>query len=153
MPEKNVIPEFKLASLIDMDTLIEMMSAFYIYDHIVFNETAARNSLRDILENKLFGRVFLINLSEDVIGYIVITFGYSLEFHGRDAFIDEIYFKEEYRGKGFGKVTLEFAENICRENGIRALHLEVERSNTIAQAFYRKSRFEEHDRYLMTKWL
>jgi len=37
--------------------------------------------------------------------------------------------------------------------GVKALHLEVERTNTAAQAFYRKIGFKDHSRYLMTKWL
>jgi ribosomal protein S18 acetylase RimI-like enzyme len=34
---------------------------------------------------------------------------------------------------------------------VRALHLEVERANTEAQAFYHKAGFADHDRYLLTK--
>jgi ribosomal protein S18 acetylase RimI-like enzyme len=37
--------------------------------------------------------------------------------------------------------------------GVHTLHLEVERKNVRAHHLYRKMGFEDHDRYLMTKWL
>ena len=46
-----------------------------------------------------------------------------------------------------------FLADVCRTEGIAALHLEVERANTIAQEVYRKQGFKDHDRYLLTKWI
>lgn len=151
--EKQSKLNFNTASFSDIETLVEMMRELCEHDHRPFEKEGGQKALHGIIENELFGRAFLITLREEVIGYMVITFGYSLEFHGRDAFIDELYFKEEHRGRGYGKTALEFAANFCRDNSVKALHLEVERTNTIAQAFYKKADFEDLDRYLMTKWL
>jgi ribosomal protein S18 acetylase RimI-like enzyme len=101
----------------------------------------------------MIGRVFLITMGGEITGYAVLTFGYSLEFRGRDAFVDELYLRDEYRGRGIGKRALEFLAGVCADNGVCAMRLEVERSNTRAQSVYRKFGFEDHDRYLMTKWL
>jgi GNAT superfamily N-acetyltransferase len=146
-------PEFKLAALSDIDTLIELMRELYLYDHLSFNEEVARAALPLILSNPLFGQVHLICLGEDVIGYLVLTFGFSLEYGGRDAFIDEFYLREKWRGRGIGKIGLQFAAEVCRGQGVQALHLEVERANVKAQAVYRRAGFVDHDRYLMTKYL
>lgn len=153
MIEKNTQLDFILAKQSDAEKLLEMISEFYEYDSISFDKKAVHKALQDIIDNDSFGKVFLLKVHKEIVGYMVITFGYSLEFHGRDAFIDEIYFKKANRGKGYGKLALAFAEKVCMENEIQALHLEVERSNIIAQNFYRKARFEDHDRYLMTKWI
>jgi GNAT superfamily N-acetyltransferase len=83
----------------------------------------------------------------------VLTFGYSLEFHGRDAFVDELYLQEGARGRGTGRQALEFLAGVCSDLGVRALHLEVVRGNEAAQRLYRGFGFEDHDRYLMTKWV
>jgi ribosomal protein S18 acetylase RimI-like enzyme len=77
----------------------------------------------------------------------------SLEFGGRDAFIDELYVRPAYRGQGIGTKVLKFADEVCRSAGVQALHLEVERKNVKAQTFYRKVGFQDHDRYLMTRWI
>src|SRR5262249_5360899 len=137
----------------DIEALIPMMSELYAHDGLSFDESMARRALLGLINNDKLGRVFLILLANEIAGYAVLTFGYSLEFHGRDAFVDELYLRDERRGQGIGKRTLEFLTVVCAENGVCALHLEVERSNANAQAVYRKFGFEDHDRYLMTKWI
>ena len=144
---------FKPADATHIDLLIEMMRELYAYDHTAFDEQANLSALRQLLADASFGRVYLLEAGGDVAGYIVLTLGFSLEYHGRDAFIDEIYVRESYRGRGIGTRGLEFIEGVCRELEVKALHLAVERANTNAQAVYRRAGFVEHDRYLMTKWV
>lgn len=144
---------FQLATSADIETLLAMMREFYLHEELAFDDANAPQALDGILKNEAFGRVFLVRAGEVIAGYVVLTFGYSLEFHGRDAFVDELFLHKAFRGQGIGKQVLEFIVSVCAENGIRALHLEVERKNTIAQRSYRNFGFADHDRYLMTKWL
>ena len=145
---------FNPATSDDVETLIVMMRELYAHDGLApLDEATARRALLGVIGDDTLGRVFLILLSNEVVGYAVLTFGYSLEFHGRDAFVDEIYLRAEHRGLGIGKCALQFLTEVCAAEGVNALHLEVERENTSAQAVYRKFGFEDHDRYLMTKWL
>ncbi|HEY0083936.1 MAG TPA: GNAT family N-acetyltransferase [Pyrinomonadaceae bacterium] len=162
---------FTPASDSDADELVELMREFYAFEHIAFDEGAARRALRQILRDGVLGVIYLIRAAAheaqeqaqvveqaheeqvEVAGYLVITFGFSLEFHGRDAFVDELFLRERFRGRGIGRACVEFAAEVCRAKGIAALHLEVERANTRAQALYRRSGFRDHDRYLLTKWL
>jgi ribosomal protein S18 acetylase RimI-like enzyme len=88
-----------------------------------------------------------------VIGYVVLTLGYSLEYLGRDAFVDELYVRQTYRRQGVGTHAIEHVVRTCRELDVRALHLEVERHNAPAQALYRKVGFRDRDHYLMTRRL
>ncbi len=144
---------FKLADVADIDLLVEFMREFYEFDHLAFDEQVARSALQQILSDDSLGRIWLIQLDGVSIGYVVLTLGFSLEFHGRDAFIDEIYIRAQYQKQGIGRRALEFVEGACLSLDVRALHLEVKRKNTNAQAAYRKWGFEDHDRYLMTKWV
>ncbi|MCG3159607.1 MAG: hypothetical protein JMDDDDMK_00601 [Acidobacteria bacterium] len=151
--DKMTDPIFRPAIPDDIETLIAMMRDFYVHEGLTFDEAGARRALRGIIGAEMFGCVFLILSEDEVAGYVVLTFGYSLEFHGRDAFVDELYLRGEYRGQGIGKRALEFLAEVCAAKGVAALHLEVERKNTQAQAVYRNFGFEDHDRYLMTKWI
>jgi len=144
---------FKLADSSDTDVLAKLMQEYYDFDHLTFDDHVARAALRQILGDDSLGRVWLIQHGEDVIGYVVLTLGFSLEFKGRDAFIDELYIRESYRHEGIGKRALQFVEDVCRSLGVQSLHLEVEQANVNAQEFYRKSGFVDHARYLMTKWI
>jgi GNAT superfamily N-acetyltransferase len=144
---------FTLASASDVELLVELMREFYVCEHLAFDERVARAALEQILSDRRFGVVHVIFVEGAAAGYLVLTFGFSLEFGGRDALVDELYLRENFRGHGLGKASLELAGAVCREEGIRALHLQVDRANTRAQGLYRQAGFREHDRYLLTKWL
>jgi diamine N-acetyltransferase len=142
---------FRVAELGDSELLIGFMRQLYEHDRATFHAAAARQTLDDFLQDPSLGRIWLIELAEQAIGYVVITIGYSLEFHGRDAYVDELYISQDYRGQGIGTQTLLFLEEVCRSLNIKALHLEVEHNNTKAQEFYRKVGFCDRNYYLMTK--
>ncbi len=144
---------FRIAEIADTEILVEFIREYYEFDGHPFDESSLRIALAKILNNDSLGRVWLIQHESEAIGYIVLTFGYSLEYQGRDAFIDEFYIRESYRGQGIGMKTMQFLESVCPALEIQALHLEVERKNTAAQNFYRKMGFKAQERYLMTKWI
>lgn len=144
---------FKVADTSDTEILVEFIQEFHQIEHLPFDSSTIRRLLATFLNDDSLGRLWLIQASGEAIGYIILTFGYSLEFLGRDAFIDELYIRESHRGQGAGTKALQFVEEVCPSLGVQALHLEVDRINTNAQDLYRKMGFADHDRYLMTKWL
>jgi ribosomal protein S18 acetylase RimI-like enzyme len=146
-------PSFRVARPPDADLLVELMRDFNAHERIAFDELAVRAVLAQLFANDEYGLACLIMLNDEVAGYVVIAFGFSLEFRGRDAFVDELFVKEGFRGRGLGGAALRFAEGVCRGRGVRALHLEVEHRNAGAQAVYRRAGFVDHDRHLLTKWL
>lgn len=145
--------EFRLAENSDVDILIPFIQALYKHDNLPFDEAKTRQALMFLIGNQNLGEAWLIFHETNIAGYLILTLGYSLEYYGRDAFIDEIYIRDEFRGLGIGKKAIQFAEERCRILGVQALHLEVEHANVNAQKVYRKTGFEDHDRYLMTKWI
>lgn len=146
-------PSFRPADPSDADALVEMMRDFNAHENISFDEREVRDVLAQLFADDACGLACFILLNGEVAGYVVITFGFSVEFRGRNAFVDELFVKDEHRGLGLGAAAIGFAEGVCRERGVRALHLEVERQNTRAQSVYRRAGFKDHDRYLLTKWL
>lgn len=84
-----------------------------------------------------------------MIGYVAISFGFSIEFGGRDAFIDEIFVSSEYRGSGYGREALALMKAEVARHDIKALHLEVTRTNKRAQQLYRSLGFSEREKYFL----
>lgn len=74
-----------------------------------------------------------------LIGYLMVANGFSTEFGRRCAWIEDIYIKDEYRGRGIGSVCLEYIEE--RYKG-HLLRLEVEEENGRALHVYRKCGFD-----------
>jgi ribosomal protein S18 acetylase RimI-like enzyme len=120
---------------------------------IKFDETAAHASLRRFRSLPAFGGVWMLSEGNKAVGYIILTVGFSFEFHGHDAFIDELYVDAAYRQRGYGRRAVTFIEEKALEMGVNAVHLEVDRGNDAALELYRRAGYADHDRFLMTKWL
>jgi diamine N-acetyltransferase len=105
------------------------------------------------MNDEVYGRIWLLELEQCPVGYLVLTFGFILEFHGKHAVIDEIYLRPNYRGHGYFKMALRFVESFCQQSKIRCLRLEVEKRNEKAQESYLRAGFRQHERLLMTKLL
>jgi diamine N-acetyltransferase len=151
-------PLFRLAVESNADSLLDFMCKYYAFDGHGFDREKARGALTALLRDSNLGLAWLIldgdAFDGDVaVGYAVLCFGYSLEWLGRDAFVDEFYLRENYRGRGWGRRTMEFLEEAARAAGIRTLHLEVVQENSAALQLYRKLGFAEHRSTFLSKWI
>jgi len=144
---------FRPAAPADTDLLVGLMRGLYEHERLDLDEQVARNGLAQLLADESLGHVWLIEAGSEVAGYIVVTYGFSLEYHGRDALIDEFFLLEKWRGHDLGRHTLKFVAGFCRAEGIRAIHLAVDHANVRAQSVYQRFGFVAHERFLMTKWL
>lgn len=144
-------PSFVPATAIDLESLLTLMREFYAIEHLPFDEAVAARGLAQAFADPSAGAVFLIQADAEVVGYMVLGFNFSLEFHGRYAWIDELYVRGAYRGQGLGTAALAFVERLCRERGFAAVRLEVARRNRGAAALYRRLGYEDYDRDLLTK--
>ncbi len=144
---------FIQAGTADLERVLAFIKAYYDFDGIPFKACEIKRSLHALLENSSLGQVWLIHRNAKDVGYAVITVGYDLEFGGQHATITELYITAPYRRLGLGTKTIRFLEATCRESGIEALELQVERDNTEARAFYRKLGFTAHDRIPLSKLL
>jgi GNAT superfamily N-acetyltransferase len=146
-------PSFRLAAESDTAALLKFMRAYYAFDGHGFDEPKASVALTTLLRDYNLGRVWLILDGEAPVGYVVICFSFSLEWLGRDAFVDEFYLLREYRGRGWGRKTMAFAEEAARSLNVRALHLEVVRENVTALQVYRKLDFKDRESTFLSKWI
>jgi GNAT superfamily N-acetyltransferase len=129
---------FVLARAEDLPELFDMMRELQADDpwSCRFDEQLARSAMDELLRDPSLGRVWMIASGAEKIGYIVMAFDYSLE----------------YRGQGIGAQALTFFAEQARQLGVKAIHLEVNHGNPAIE-LYRRMGFEDHQRYLMTKWI
>jgi len=146
---------FRPASVEDEEPLLRMMRSLAEQEPgaYYFDEPVVRRVLRQFLMTADLGQVWIFFDGQIPVGYIVLTLGFSFEYHGRDAFIDELYVQPEYRRQGIGKRAMRLVEERARELGVNALHLEVDQGNEPAAELYRRTGYEDHARFLLTKWL
>jgi len=146
-----------------MERALEMMGRLYSEAGAKHDRERARRAAEGLMANAELGGVWLIHAKDElvndeqvrgeIVGYLCITLGYSLEFDGRFALLDELYLEEAWRGQGIGGQAIAFAAEWSRARGLAAIRLEVAYTNSRAIELYRREGFQAHDRHLMTKWL
>ena len=146
-------PQCRLAVESDADLLLDFMRSYYAFDGHAYDREKAGAALIPLLRDANLGAAWIILDDYKPVGYIVLCFGHSLEWLGRDAFVDEFYLREEYRGRGWGKAVMAFLEEAARERGVRALHLEVMEGNETALYLYQKLGFRQHHSTFHSKWI
>lgn len=133
--------------------MIPFVHEFYQHFKYPYVEKKKREVLKALIANKSLGRALLINHNRKQIGYVLLTFSFSLEFNGSIAFIDELFIEASGRQKGVGSQVLKQIETLCSRLGIKAVRLESEAENKRATALYTRSGYHDHGRRLMTKQL
>ena len=130
-----------------------MMEAFYSIDNYPFNRAESEKNFHEFISNPALGRFWLLHADIEIIGYLILAFGYSFEYGGRDAFIDDFFLKEPFRGKGLGHSILSKLDGEATKLEVKAIHLEVENTNERGRNLYTKTGFKGNDRSLLTKRL
>jgi GNAT superfamily N-acetyltransferase len=143
-------PHLREATPGDCAALVDLMSEFYAESGYPLNRRRAQVAFSELLADQELGQVWLILAEAGPVGYVVLTLGYSMEYGGRDAFVDDLFIQRPFRGRGFGKLALAEVRASCEERGVRALHLEVGRDNAAAHSLYRRAGFVDTDRQLLT---
>ncbi|SMO38504.1 GNAT family N-acetyltransferase [Ruegeria faecimaris] len=144
----------RLARPEDLERLVGLVAAFHAEEGITQDADQTRNALAPLLEGIPFGCIYLIGPGRAPLGYVILTFGWSVEFGGMDGFVDEIYIRPAVRGRGIASEVLLDLPKALASAGLTALHLEVDRTNETAQKLYLRTGFKPRDRYmLMSKTL
>ena len=87
-----------LATPDDAEKLLPLVAAFHNeakYDTDLEHRSQA---IAPLLEGIPHGAIWLIGPRKAPVGYIVVTFGWSVEFGGLDAIVDEIYIRPACAG-------------------------------------------------------
>jgi ribosomal protein S18 acetylase RimI-like enzyme len=148
MPGTDTVLE--LADESHLDVLLPLVRAYHRFENVVMSDVERAVAVAPLLQAKSpLGRIWLVRQSGEVAGYGALCFGYSIEFGGRDAFVDELYIAEHARGRGLGSRVLDLLKSEAARLGIVALHLEVARNNTGARQLYEKWGFRTRERYVL----
>ena len=137
----------ELAGPVQLEELLPLVSAYHVFEEVETSAKQRRDSVTKLLGDKNLGEIWLVRKLDSLIGYIAVCYSYSIEFGGRDAFVDEFYVEAAERGKGVGGRVLKEIAKVLRARGIVAVHLEVDGQNERAKAAYARAGFSSRDKY------
>jgi GNAT superfamily N-acetyltransferase len=138
----------------DLPTLRSMMPGVYVYDGEMPDIDRWAAAAAELIQHPDLGRIWMIYLDGQAIGYLAAAHGFSLEFFGRGIVIDELFVAEAYRSQGIGRQAIEFVEDFARGQNLHSLTLDVDIANTRGQRFYQERGFHYYPHmHIMNKQL
>lgn len=131
----------------DIEDLLPLVAAFHAEEGVDQAPETRRAAVAALLANTSYGEIWRIESPGSLSGYLAFAFGYSIEFNGRDAFLDEIYVAPTHRGLGLGRAALKEMKANLQRRGVKAVHLEVEVNNSKAEKLYASEGFQMRRSY------
>ncbi len=125
----------------DKDEYIKMATDFY-NSPAVLSPIPSENfqlTFNELMNSSTYAEGFIFEASGEAAGYGLIAKTFSQEAGGMVVWIEEIYVKEAYRGKGLGSEFISFIKNRIPAKRYR---LETEPDNYKAQQLYKRHGFE-----------
>lgn len=125
----------------DKDAVLEMMRSFYASPAVFTNgsEEIFLNDIEACISDSPYLEGYILEDAGEIQGYTMVAKSFSTEFGKPCMWIEDIYLKEQYRGKGIGGVFFEYLQEKYKD---AILRLEVEPENVNAVKRYRKSGFD-----------
>jgi ribosomal protein S18 acetylase RimI-like enzyme len=138
------------AKPVDATALLPLMRAFNVAERIAWDPVRARPAIDRLLGSDDVGVILVAVHADALAGYAVVTWGFDLEYAGRDAFLTELFVEPAHRRRAVGRALLDAASAAAWSGGATALHLLVDPGNGGAIALYEGAGFERSPRIVMT---
>ncbi len=141
-----------LAGPQDLDRLLPLVAAYHDFEGIAQSDAERRAALMPLLQGSPHGAIWLIGPRRAPVGYVAVSFGWSIELGGMDGFLDEFYIRQSVRGRGMGSEALAVLLPELARAGLVALTLEVAPDNDRAARVYERRGFRLRDGYHLMTW-
>ena len=126
----------------DRAEVLSMMREFYTSDAVFTNgsDEIFENDFNHCIQNSPYLEGYVFEDKDYILGYGMIAKSFSTEFGKPCIWFEDLYLKQEFRGKGIIPKFMQFIENTHRDAVFR---LEVEQQNAHACYIYKKLGFEK----------
>jgi GNAT superfamily N-acetyltransferase len=89
------------------------------------------------------GAIWTVGPARAPLGYVLITFGWSLTQGGMVGWVEDIYVRPSVRKRGIGTGVLHAVSLSLREAGVKALHTIAPAENADVQRFCTRVGFQQ----------
>lgn len=127
--------------------LAPLVGDFHAHMGIASDEATRHAALGPLLDGIPHGTAYLIGPPRAPIGYIILSFGWSVEFGGLEGTVDELYIRPAVRGRGIATEVMLALPKALAGVGLKALSLEVATGDETAQRLYARAGFSLREGY------
>jgi len=141
-----------LCGLEDLPRLAALCARYHEEARLDLSDDHRHAALAPLLEGSPLGAAYIAGPKTAPIGYLIVSFGWSIERGGMVGTVNELWVRPSVRGRGLGSEILLSVSKALSSVGLKALQLEVDREDDASQRLFARARFELRDRFaLMTR--
>ncbi|MBE0452311.1 GNAT family N-acetyltransferase [Roseovarius autotrophicus] len=129
----------------DLARLLAMVMAREAERGQAVDEAALGAALMPLLEGSPHGAAYLVGPPRAPIGYVLLSFGWSVASGGLVGRVEVLHIRRAVRGRGIGAEVLVSLPRALAGVGLRALDVAVARENTRARALFERRHFVARD--------
>jgi GNAT superfamily N-acetyltransferase len=146
----RTIDAVRLANLDDIPRLVELMTDFYAEAGYPLPVEPATRTFAALLGNPRLGHVWMMEADGEPAGYVVLTVSFSMEYGGLRGFVDDLFVRARYRGRGLAAAALAALRHTAETLGVLALLVEVGPHNDTARRVYERLGLQDTGHLLLS---
>ena len=126
--------------LSDKEAILDMMRTFYSSPAVYTNgsEEIFLSDFNNCINDNPYIEGYVFQKEHTLLGYAMLAKSFSTEFGKLCIWIEDLYFKPQYRGQGIGNMFFDYIFEKYKEAIFR---LELEEDNEYALRLYKKKGF------------
>lgn len=109
------------------------------------DDDARDAAILPLLEGSPLGAAYIFGPRRAPIGYVIVTFGWSVPLGGMEGTVDEVFVRPSVRRRGIGGSILHEIGAALADAGLRALHMRVDAADAPALSLGRRAGFTPRD--------
>jgi len=136
----------------DREEFFELLEEFYHSDAVLHPvpKTQFERAFNEAVSQSPYLTAYLLKTEGKTAGFVQLAFTFSTEAGGRVIWVEELYVRPQYQGKGIGSEFFRFLEEEYGA-GMARIRLEIEPDNARARKLYEKMGFQSLDYLQMVK--
>lgn len=138
-----------LAGTEDTERVLSLMTRYHEEAGIRSDEVIRARAVAPLLDGSPHGAIWLIGPQRAPLGYVVVSFGWSVQRGGTEGWVEECYIRPSVRGRGIGTEVLHAVAVSLGKGGVIALHTRVGRENDALVRFCKRVGFRPQDNILL----
>ena len=148
--ESTMAQQLRSAAADDVPSLVALMTEFYAEADYPLPQEPATRAFHKLIAEPQWGGIWMAAEATSPVGYIVLTFSFSMEYGGVRGFVDDLYVQPQARGRGIGAALLSTVRSVCVLRGVRNLQVEIGSENGTARRLYQRAGYVERGHLLLS---
>ncbi len=121
----------------DCSLILSLIKEIADYEKMSDQVIATEESLKESIFKNKRAEVVILELDEKTIGYALYFYNYSTFIGKSGLYLEDIFIKKEFRGKGIGKEVFKFLVKKAKEEGCKRMEWSCLNWNEPSIKFYK----------------